>query len=76
MWSSELHFVKVQFTKPFFVRESEYNDKVMEMGKTRLFTLTNGLNNMNEWYVLNRRRCRKFLLKIISYYFIIYNYNF
>ena len=33
MWSSELHFVKVQFTKPFFVRESEYNDKVMEMGK-------------------------------------------
>ena len=33
MWSSGLHFVKVQFTKLFFVRESEDNDKVMEMGK-------------------------------------------
>ena len=45
------------------VRESEDADKVLweteKYWQAQLFTLTHGLNNMNEWYALNRRGYRK-----------------
>ena len=53
----------MQLIEYVFVREGEDADKVLwESGKywqAQLFTLTNGLNNMNEWYVLNRQGYKK-----------------
>ena len=53
----------MQLIEHVFVREGEDADKVLWERKkycqTQLFTLTHGLNNMNEWYALNRRGYRK-----------------
>ena len=53
----------MQLTEHVFLSEVEDVDKVLwERGKywqAQLFTLTHGLNNMNEWYELNRRGYRK-----------------
>ena len=46
-----------------FVREGENAEKVLwereKYWQGQLFTLTHGLNIMNEWYALNRRGFRK-----------------
>ena len=51
--------MQVQLIEHVFVREGKDADKVLwETGKywqAQLFTLTHELNNMNEWYALNRR---------------------
>ena len=53
----------MQLIEHAFVTEGKDTDKVLwEKGKKwqhQLFTLTHGLNNMNGWYALNRRRYRK-----------------
>ena len=45
------------------LREGEDADKVLweaeKYWQAQLFTLTHGLNHMNEWHALNRRGCRK-----------------
>ena len=45
------------------VRETEDPDKVLgereKYLQVQLFTLTHGLDNMNEWHALNRRGYRK-----------------
>ena len=53
----------MQLVEYVFVREGEDADKVLwekeKYWQAQLFTLTRGLNNMNEWYALNRRGYRK-----------------
>ena len=45
------------------MREGEDANKVLwgreKYWQTKLFTLTHRLNNMNEWYALNRRGYKK-----------------
>ena len=61
----------MQLIERVLVREGEDADKVFwereKYWQVQLFALTHGLNNMNEWYALNRRGCRKYFLKIFSY---------
>ena len=53
----------MQLIEYVFVREDEDPDKVLwereKYWQAQLFTLTHGLNNMNEWYALNRQGYRK-----------------
>ena len=53
------------------VREGENSYKVLwekrKYLQAQLLTLTLGLNKMNEWYTLNRRGYRTWLLKIIFF---------
>ena len=52
-----------QLIEHVLVREGGYTVKVLwereKYWQAQLFTLTHGLNNMNEWYALNRRGYRK-----------------
>ena len=56
-------YLQVQLIEHVLVREGEDADKVLwereKYWQAQLFTLTHGLNNMNEWYALNRRGYRK-----------------
>ena len=56
-------YLEEQLIEHVFVREGEDADKVFwerkKYWQAQLFTLTHGLNNMNEWYALNRRSYRK-----------------
>ena len=80
MWSSKVPFkclieyLQVQLIEHVFVREGEDVDMVLwdreKYGQAQLFTLTQELNNMNEWYALNRRSYRRWLLKIISCFIV------
>ena len=53
----------MQLTEHLFVKESEDLDKVSweseKYQQAQLFTLTHRLNNMNEWYALNKQGHRK-----------------
>ena len=53
----------MQLIEHVFVREAEDADKVLwereKYWQAQLFTLTPGLNNMNDWHALNRRGYRK-----------------
>ena len=53
----------MQLIEHVLVREDEDGDKVLWESKrywqAQCFTLTHELNNMNEWYALNRRGYRK-----------------
>ena len=53
----------MQLIEHDFVRQAESVDKILwereKYWQARLFTLTHGLNDMNEWYALNRRGYRK-----------------
>ena len=55
--------MQAQFIKHVFVREGGDADKVLwereKYWQAQLFNLTHGLNNMNEWYELNRQVYRK-----------------
>ena len=62
----------MQLIEHVLLREAEDGDKVLwereKYWQAQLFTLTHGLNNMNEWYALNRRGYRKYFLRIVSYF--------
>ena len=53
----------MQLIEHVFVNEGEDADKVLlereKYWSAQLFTLTYGLNNMNEWHAINRRSYRK-----------------
>ena len=53
----------MQLIEHVFVREGEDVDKVLcereKYWQAQLFVLKHGLNNINEWYALNRRSYRK-----------------
>ena len=53
----------MQLIEHVLVREGENADKVLWEKEiylqAQLFTLSHGLNNMNEWHALNRRGYRK-----------------
>ena len=52
----------MQLIEHVFVRKGEYVKVLCEREKywqAHLFSLTQGLINMNEWYALNRRGYRK-----------------
>ena len=53
----------MQLIERVLVREGEDADKVLwereKYWQAQLFTLTHGLNNMNEWYALNKGGCRE-----------------
>ena len=63
----------MQLIEHVFLREGEDADKILweteKYLQVQLFTLTHGLNNMDEWHALYRRGYRKQFLKIISYCF-------
>ena len=52
-------YFQVERNEHVFIREGDDNDKVLlereKYWQAQLFTLTHGLNNMNECYALNRR---------------------
>ena len=56
-------YLQVQLIEHVLVREGEDADKVLwereKYWQVQLYTLKHGLNNMNEWYALNRRGYRK-----------------
>ena len=56
-------YLQVQLIEHVLVREGENADKVLwkreKNWQAQLFTLTHGLNSINEWYALNRRGYRK-----------------
>ena len=56
-------YLQVQLIEHVFVKEGEDADKVLlereKYWSAQLFTLTYGLNNMNEWHAINRRSYRK-----------------
>ena len=53
----------MQLIEHVLLREAEDGDKVLwekeKYWQAQLFTLTHGLNNMNEWYALHRQGYRK-----------------
>ena len=59
----KIKYLQVRLIENVLVREGEDADKVLwereKYWQAQLFTLTHGLNNMNEWYALNRRGYRK-----------------
>ena len=69
--------LQVQHIEHVCVRKGEDRDKLLweekKYWQAQLFTLTQGLNNMNERYSLNRRGYGKQLLKFC---FTIYDYNY
>ena len=69
--TSKTEYLQVQLIEHVLVREGKDADKVFwereKYWQAQPFTLTHGLNNMNEWCALNRRGYRKKFLKIISY---------
>ena len=91
MWSSKppfnvcksatckTEYLQVKLIEYVFVREGEDVDKVLwEMKKywqAQLFTLTHGLNNMNEWYALNKGGCRKQFHFVLLYKAILCHEN-
>ena len=56
-------YLQVQLIKQIFARKGEDIDKILwereKYWKAQLFTLTHGLNSINEWYAINRRGYRK-----------------
>ena len=71
--------IVMQLIEHVFIRESDDVDKALwkreKYWQAQSFILINGLNYMNEWYALDRRSYSKYLPKIISDRFIIYNWN-
>ena len=59
----KIKYLQLQLIEHVLVREGEDAGKVLwereKYWQAQLFTLTHGLNNMNEWYALNRRGYRK-----------------
>ena len=53
----------MQLIEQVLVRKGEDGDKVLwereKYWEAQLFTLTHGINSMNEWYALNRLGYRK-----------------
>ena len=60
----------MQLIEHVLVRVGKDADKVLwereKYWQVQFFTLTHGLNNMNEWCAFNRQSYRKYFLKIIS----------
>ena len=58
-----MEYLQVQLTEQIFARNGEYIDKILwekeKYWQTQFFTLTHGLNSINEWYAINRRGYRK-----------------
>lgn len=53
----KLEHLQVQLIEQVAPREGEEINKILRERK-KLFTLTNGLNSVNEWYAINRRYCK------------------
>ena len=76
VWKSATYkteYLQVQLIEHVLVRVGKDADKVLwereKYWQVQFFTLTHGLNNMNEWYAFNRQSYRKYFLKIISCFF-------
>ena len=58
-----MEYLQVQLTEQSFARNGEDIDKILwekeRYWQAQFFTLTHGLNSINEWYAINRRRYRK-----------------
>ena len=61
--TSKCEYLQVQLIEKVSVQNDDDIDKVLwereKYWQAQLYTLSHGLNNPNEWYALNRRRCRK-----------------
>ena len=61
--ASKFEYLQVQLIKKVSVQNDDDIDKVLweieKYWQVQLFTLSHGLNNLNEWYALNRRGYRK-----------------
>ena len=61
IWKTE--YLQVQLIEQVFARKGENIDKILcereKYWQAQLFTLTHGLNSINEWYAINRREYRK-----------------
>ena len=58
-----MEYLQVQLIEHVVGREGEDIDKILwervKYCQVQLFTLTHGLNSINEWYIINRRGYRK-----------------
>ena len=56
-------YFQLQLIEQVFVRKGEDIDKILweteKYWQAQLFTLTDGLNSINEWYAINGRGYRK-----------------
>ena len=60
--ASKFEYLQVQLIEKVSVQNDDDTIVLWEREKywqTQFFTLSRRLNNANEWYVLNRRGCRK-----------------
>ena len=61
--ASKFEYLHVQLIEKVFVQNDDDIDKVLwerkKYWQVQLFTLSHGLNNLNEWYALDRRDYRK-----------------